>query len=885
MREGLARIATEVALWFEGRRCYDKGMFKLKSVLVCEGQQRSISWIGTDRSPCAGLILVRLRMQGQSHSRPPRTSKEIETPNLMNCMKKFMSAKTALLIATLLLTCSVQAGSHTWSGANGTLFNNASNWSYGGAPTNGEQNVYLYFPAGAVNYTCSNNITGLTVTGITISGDNYGLIGKPISCAAGAYVSVSGNADYISAPFQLAGHDLTFTVSSNVTFYSSGAISGSGNVIKAGAGSMKLVGLEASTYTGTFYVNAGTVIPSMGIGYNLTFPGPLVIGTSVGTAGTAFVKYGSDSQVSTNSTVTVNYTGVMDLNGYSEWLYGLIMAGGTIQSGTGTLHMVGNMTVQAGAASITGKLSFYGTNRTINAVAGGTLNVYASVDSYVYNPGIIKTGAGAVNLYASNTYSGPTIVTQGYLGVGNPNALGANNLTITNSGIVQLMGVSVTNLTATISGNGNGNGAIRAFGTNVVNGYINLAANAGIQSLGSNDVLMLDANISGPGGLTKLGAGKVVIGGFANNSYQGTTTVAEGTLELDKSNNVAIPSALIIGDATNSVNSRVVRLKKANQIADTSSVAINHSGLLEVGDAIGVGDTVGSLTGNGNVNLGWDGLTIGGDNLDSQFAGSFSGWGLSKLIKQGTGTLTLNGNSPNWVGAFLIQGGKVSLNGSMPSAAVNVSSNSVLAGNGVTGPIYSTVAKLTPGNSAGVLYTANLTLTTNTVLEMELNGNNAGVDYDQVSVSGTVELGNSSLSIVRGFQGNVGDQFVIIKNDASDSVAGTFKNLPEGAVTTVGDVQFQITYHGGDGNDVVLTQTTLPQPPKIAGITPGQNGQMQLQGTGLPGSVYGVEANTNLSTTNWIAIGYSIADQSGNVSFTDTNAPNYSMRFYRLILK
>jgi len=48
-------------------------------------------------------------------------------------------------------------------------------------------------------------------------------------------------------------------------------------------------------------------------------------------------------------------------------------------------------------------------------------------------------------------------------------------------------------------------------------------------------------------------------------------------------------------------------------------------------------------------------------------------------------------------------------------------------------------------------------------------------------------------------------------------VAGTFKNLPEWATFTVGTRVFQVSYHGGDGNDVVLTDVTPNTPPTISG--------------------------------------------------------------------
>ena len=50
------------------------------------------------------------------------------------------------------------------------------------------------------------------------------------------------------------------------------------------------------------------------------------------------------------------------------------------------------------------------------------------------------------------------------------------------------------------------------------------------------------------------------------------------------------------------------------------------------------------------------------------------------------------------------------------------------------------------------------------------------------------------------------DNFTIIRNDGTDAVVNTFASLPEGSILAMpGGQQLRITYHGGDGNDIVLT--------------------------------------------------------------------------------
>ena len=56
---------------------------------------------------------------------------------------------------------------------------------------------------------------------------------------------------------------------------------------------------------------------------------------------------------------------------------------------------------------------------------------------------------------------------------------------------------------------------------------------------------------------------------------------------------------------------------------------------------------------------------------------------------------------------------------------------------------------------------------------------------------------------------------------------------------------------------------------------------MQLQVRGAPSRVYVIQASTNL--INWVTIGLGATDTDGNVEFTDPNAANQPLRFYRTV--
>ena len=72
-----------------------------------------------------------------------------------------------------------------------------------------------------------------------------------------------------------------------------------------------------------------------------------------------------------------------------------------------------------------------------------------------------------------------------------------------------------------------------------------------------------------------------------------------------------------------------------------------------------------------------------------------------------------------------------------------------------------------------------------------------GVTIDSAAQFNFVATGNKAL--------NLSKVFVAISNTAATPIRGTFANLPDGSSFTVGPNTFQVSYSGGDGNDLTLT--------------------------------------------------------------------------------
>jgi len=119
-----------------------------------------------------------------------------------------------------------------------------------------------------------------------------------------------------------------------------------------------------------------------------------------------------------------------------------------------------------------------------------------------------------------------------------------------------------------------------------------------------------------------------------------------------------------------------------------------------------------------------------------------------------------------------------------------------------------------PGNSPGKLSTGNIVLNSGTTFNVDIAGATAGTQYDQLAVTGTVDLGGATLTINASFTPTSGQVIKIVDNDGTgDAVTGTFNGLPQNATVNVGGSICTISYVGGDGNDVVLKAPGVAIPP------------------------------------------------------------------------
>lgn len=98
------------------------------------------------------------------------------------------------------------------------------------------------------------------------------------------------------------------------------------------------------------------------------------------------------------------------------------------------------------------------------------------------------------------------------------------------------------------------------------------------------------------------------------------------------------------------------------------------------------------------------------------------------------------------------------------------------------------------------------------------------------------------------------------------------------------------SFNGGQGmgslyvDDLAIGRSfyTVWDGARLTQLTRWPNQHINLRGFGIPSTNYVVLANSNLATTNWIALDVIPAAADGSIQFTEMAAPCFSARFYRL---
>ncbi len=470
-------------------------------------------------------------------------------------------------------------------------------------------------------------------------------------------IGTGGLAGTVSATFIKFGTATSSIVANFSDVMTLGSnISGSGSLVKMGAGTLILTG--DNTYTGNTNIDAGTLaiaaggslaasgavnLTAAGTGFDISAGGNQAIGQLNGVAG-ATVNLGGntltlggtgagagngnyDGMITGTGRLVKNGNGIQTLFGANTFSGGVTLNAGGLTLGNNGALGTGVLTV-ARSASIDASTAL-NVGNDISLASGTVLNLLGSNALTLGGPiyglgGILKSGAGTLTLRGANSYTGGTTINAGTLAIG----AGAN---LASTGAVNLAGTGTLDISA---------GGNQTIGTLAGVAGSSVALGNNTLSFGSGNDSDFNGSIVGNGGLVKNGAGMQTLGGVS--TFGGGVILNAGGLSVG--NNAALGT----GALTVSGNST---LEASSQVTLTNNVALNNASL--------------TVSGSNNLNLN----------------GILSGSGI--LLKDGSGTLTLNGINTN-TGVTIINAGALRVSNAN-SSLMTVNNGATLIGTGSVG--------------------------------------------------------------------------------------------------------------------------------------------------------------------------------------------------------
>lgn len=316
--------------------------------------------------------------------------------------------------------------------------------------------------------------------------------------------------------------------------------------------------------------------------------------------------------------------------------------------------------------------------------------------------------------------------------------------------------------------------------------------------------------ISGSGGLTKAGAGTLVLTGA--NTYSGGTTITEGTLvgtTASLQGDIVNNAALVFDQATDGTFADVISGSGSLTKDGTGTLTLTGANSYTGGTTITGGTLVGSTASlQGDITN--NAVLVFNQTADGTFGGDVSGNGT--LIKTGAGLLNLTGSS-SFSGTTTVGAGRLAVNGSLAASDVDVQSGASIGGNGtVGGLIVRTGATAAPGNSIGELTSATFVIfEAGSTYEVEVD---AAGNTDLIVATSTATIEGGTIAVLA----EDGDylpqtQYEIVT--AGGGVTGTFEDVTSNLAFLTPTLSY-------GPNAVTLTLTRNDITFAGAGTTPNQ---------------------------------------------------------------
>ncbi len=572
--------------------------------------------------------------------------------------------------------------------------------------------------------------------------------------------SYSGNTFIKEGTLRLSGagwitgdvtNDGTLEFSSSADQEFTGVISGTGSVVQSGTGTtITLSGQNAysggtSITAGTLAIseddNLGTGALSIANGATLKLTNSFAFSHAVTLNDGGVVDTGTNSNtlaavVSGTGGLTKTGSGLLTLSGTNTYAGGTTINGGILQisadanlgEASGSVTMAGGTTLELANGVTMDRTFTLNGDATIQTDEGtSTISKVISGDG-----GLTKAGEGALVLEGVNTYKGGTSINDGVLQVGSDDNLGAStgNLSF-NGGELQITGSDFKS---------NREIALQAAG-------------------GTIDTLMnspeLAGDITGTGGLTKIGLGKLTLSG--TNTYSGGTSIEQGILQIGSDDglrgsltgNIENNGTLIFNRDTLTYGGDIAGSGKLEQTGAGTTIltgsavidggtTIDSGGKLQIGDGSNNGSLAGDVLNDGT--LAFDAAADTNINFDDVLSGS------GILEQNGQGSSTFTADSSAFEGTTNVTAGSLYVNGTLGSAAssMSVAAGGTLGGSGTIGGNTTVAGMLKGQDGATLTFGGSLTMQAGSTIQVAYGAPNSTGLFN---VQGALSFQGSTVNI------------------------------------------------------------------------------------------------------------------------------------------
>ena len=580
----------------------------------------------------------------------------------------------ALLLLAVLAPALEATSVDTWASSTATNFSTGANWTYSigtGPVASGDSLVFG--TGGALQpYNDENNFTFGGIT-FSVGAASYLLNGNPFTLASGSSLLVqAANAQTINNAIVLSGSGATANLSAaGAKLTLGGPISGSAGFTMTGSSSAVLTLAGTNQFSGSFALNAGTVVfttPPSASGSSLGNPSGFSFGGS--STSTLLTSSGAGAVTISSPTITVAANascqfrnGSSSLNVYeiAAKITGQgnckqstpVTAGNVVLFSNDTNDYTGNFAMQGGVVEFTSVA-----NAGVAAGLGGKGSTSYVIANQATAATLRYVGSGNVSTLRALDWQGTT-----------------GSLVLQNNGGGTVQFLSSANLKS-----GSGAAGLVLSGTNT----------------GANTLAQVITDSGGSTTVTKSGTGTWVLSG--TNTYTGLTTVSGGTLWVNGqagSGGVNVTNGTLGGSGT-----------------ILGSVVLGSGGTLAPGTT-----SIGTLTLSSNATLGGDllfkvnpSLAISNDTvlvsgtLTNSGTGTLTVANLGPALTAGSrfvlfskplvngGALTVTGAGVNWTNRLAVDGSIVVLPANTPGIDTWISN---------TGTNFSTAANWTYSSGTG----------------------------------------------------------------------------------------------------------------------------------------------------------------------------------------